>query len=388
MQVLIITPWYPWPEIAYWGVWVKDHARSLMPTHEVAILHFTTREDANRPYTLSDQVEDGLRTVRISYRQPRIPGPGLLAAARGTAKGLAGLEADGFVPDVVHAHVFVSSPAALVAKRRTGAPLVLNEHLTRVTESKLRPLERALARFTYRRTDLVCTTARPMVEQVRRLGARRTMHTRNVVDTEQFHPATGRRSDGEIRAIAAGSLNEKKGHRYLLDAIAEVRRTEPRLTLDLYGDGELRSQLEQQARSLGIEDAVRFGGYVTLDGLAEKMRESDLHLLPSLRENQPLVAAEAMATGIPTVGTDVGGVPEMLEGGAGVVVARADSKALAGAIAEVCSSLDSYQPAALAQLARERYGRDAVGRQWTKIYEALVSGRADQLGEEMGGAPA
>jgi glycosyltransferase involved in cell wall biosynthesis len=384
VRVLIVTPWYPWPEIPYWGVWVKDHARSLLPAHEVAILHFTTREDAGRPYTLSDQVEDGLRTVRISYPQPRIPGPGLLATARGTAKGLRALEADGFVPDVVHAHVFLSSPAALIAKRRTGAPLVLNEHLTRVTESKLSMLERALARFTYRRTDLVCTTAGPMVERVRQLGAQRTMHTRNVVDTEQFHPATGRRSDGEIRAIAAGSMNEKKGHRYLLEAIAEVRRSEPRLTLDLYGDGELRGELEEQARSLGIEDAVHFRGYVTLDGLAERMREADLHLLPSLRENQPLVAAEAMATGIPTVGTDVGGVPEMLEGGAGVVVPRADSKALAGAIAEVCSSLDSFDPAALARLARERYGRDAVGRQWTEIYEALVSGRADQLGEEMG----
>jgi glycosyltransferase involved in cell wall biosynthesis len=109
------------------------------------------------------------------------------------------------------------------------------------------------------------------------------------------------------------------------------------------------------------------------------MRASDLHVLPSLRENQPLVAAEAMATGIPTVATEVGGLSEMLEGGGGVLVPRADAGALADAIAGVCSKLDSYDREALARLASERYGPEAICRQWTRIYEALRAGRAGEL---------
>jgi len=380
VRVLIVTPWYPWPENPIRGIWAIDHARSLIEEHQVVMLHFSPREDAGRPFSLSDEVEHGLRTVRITYPPPRFPGPGLRATRAGTLEALDRLGADGFVPEIVHAHIFLSAPAALTAKSQAGAPLVINEHLTRVTDWKLSRLERGLARYAYRRADLVCTTAEPMVDRVRQLGARRTMHTMNVLDTEQFSPAAERRPpNGEIRAIAAGSLNDKKGHRYLLDAVAEVRREEPRLTLDLVGDGELRGELEERARGLGIADAVRFHGYVSLDRLAELMRASDLHVLPSLRESQPLVAAEAMATGIPTVGTDVGGVPEMLEGGAGVVVPRADAAALADAIADVCSKLDSYDRQALARLARERYGRAAIGRQWTRIYEALREGRADEL---------
>jgi glycosyltransferase involved in cell wall biosynthesis len=359
-----------------------SQARALMREHEVVVLAFKPRDDAVKPYTLSDRVEEGLRTLRIGYPPPRVPGQGLLATRAGTKQALDRLASDGFAPEVIHAHVFLSSPAALTAKRRTGAPLLITEHLTRVTESQLSLPERALARFTYRRADLVTTTAEPMVERVRKLGARRTTHTWNAVDTELFSPARRRRSDGEIRAIAAGSLNEKKGHRYLLEAVAEASSSEPRLSLDLVGDGELRGELETQAHSLGIADAIRFRGYVTHERLAELMRESDLHVLPSLRENQPHVAAEAMATGIPTVGTEVGGVPEMLAGGAGVVVSKADPKALAGAICEVCSRLDSYDRESLAGLARKRYSYEAVRRQWSEIYEALASGRADKLAED------
>ena len=184
MQVLIVTPWYPWPEIPIRGIWVVDHARTMMAEHEVVMLHPSPRFDADRPYTLLDHDEYGLRTLRITYPHPRIPGLGMRAQRAGTIEALARLQADGFVPDVIHAHVVLSAPAALTAKSRTGAPLLINEHLTRVTDARLGLLERRLARYAYRRADLVCTTSEPMVEEVRSMGARRTLHTLNVLDTE------------------------------------------------------------------------------------------------------------------------------------------------------------------------------------------------------------
>ena len=370
MRVLITTPWYPSPEVPIRGIWTTGHARAIAAKHDVVMLPFSPRAGTPGPFALDDRRDDGVRTIEISYPPPKLPGPGLLAVRRATTEALGRLEREGFVPDVIHAHVFLSAPAALTAKRLTGAPLVINEHLSRVTDWRLTRLERMFARYTYPRAELVCTTAKRMLPRVKKLGAKRTMQVFDTIDTEQFHPGGRTRPAGEIRAIAAGSFNEKKGHRYLLDAIA--RANVPGLTLDLVGDGELRDELENRARSLGIDDRVRFHGYVSRERLAEMMRDADLHLLPSLRESQPHVVAEALATGIPTVATDAGGTAEMLDAGGGAIVPPADSQAFAYALVDVCSRLDAFDRHELAALARERYGPEASERMWTSIYTGLL----------------
>lgn len=378
-KVLIVTPWFPWPDTPIRGIWAIDHARALQREHEVALLTF--RPDANWPgsehgrgFELSDEVEDGLRTFRITYPSPRLPGLGMVPVRRGTHAALDRLEADGFIPDVIHAHIFLAAPAALPAARRSGAPLVILENLSRIVDHKLSPLENLLARRTYRAAAIVCPTNRPLAEEVRKLGARTVVPMENVLDVEQFHPPASRRvPSGELQAIAVGSLLEKKGHRHLLDSMPSVIERIPGFRLQLVGDGPLRGELEAQADELGISERIEWPGYLTLEQLAVAMRAADIHVLPSLRENLPLVVAEAMATGIPTVGTRVGGVPEMLEGGAGLIVERGDPRALADAIVEMSESLDDYDPATIAALSRERYGYEALGRRWGKLYESVIS---------------
>jgi L-malate glycosyltransferase len=370
VRVLIVTPWYPWPENPLRGIWAIDHAKALMPEHEVVMLAFSPRGGVGRPYELADEMEDGLRTMRLTYRPPRLPGLGLIPTRRGALEALERLRGNDFRPDVVHGHIFLSGPAVLPLARRAGAPLVIQEHLTRVTEGQLSSTERVLARFVYRRADLVCPSNDRLERAVRELGARATRKMPNVLDAT-FSLRTRRAQNGGIRAISVGSLDEKKGHRYLLEAVAAISEREPRLSLDLVGDGPLRAELEDRVRDLGLEEVVRFHGYATHERVAELLGGSDLLVLSSLRENQPLVVAEAMASGLPTVATDVGGVSEMLEGGGGVVVPPADPGALARGIAEVAGNLDAYDADSLARLARERYGPEAVARRWDETYRSL-----------------
>jgi glycosyltransferase involved in cell wall biosynthesis len=372
VRVLIVTPWYPWPENPVRGIWTIDHAKALMREHDVVMLAFSPRQDAARPYELDDKVEDGLRTLRLTYPPPRLPGAGLIPARRGALEALGRLRDAGFLPDIVHGHIFLSGPAALPLARRADAPLVIQENLTRVTEGQLGLSERALARYVYRRADIVCPNNDRLERAVGRLGARATRKLPNVLDA-RFSLRSRRREDGGIRAINVASLHEKKGHSYLLDALASMR--DPRITVDLVGDGPLRGELEKRVTDLGLEQVVRFHGFATHERVAELLGGSDLLVLPSLRENQPLVVAEAMASGLPTVGTDVGGVAEMLEGGAGVVIPPADSEALARAIAAVAGGLDHYDPAVLAKLAEDRYGPESVARRWTETYRELVERR-------------
>lgn len=373
----MITPWFPWPDTPIRGIWVIDQARSIALDHDVAILAFRPKEGAVAPFELTETTEHGIRTLRVAYPPPAFPGMGMRAARRGALAALELLEAGGFLPEVVHAHVFLASPAALPVAHRLGAPLVLQENLSRITDGRLGLLERLLARLSYRRADVVCPAGGPLAAEVRRLGARKVIEMPNALDTDRFHPRerSAEASTGG-KAIAVGSLHPKKGHRHLLEAMPAVLDRRPDFRLELVGEGPMREELESATHRLGIAEAVRFHGFRSKQEVAGMMRTCDLHILPSMRENLPLVVAEAMASGIPTVGTSVGGVPEMLSGGGGVVVPRGDPAALAAAILEVCGGLRSYDPERLAASARESYGLAAVDSRWTRVYESLLSGES------------
>jgi glycosyltransferase involved in cell wall biosynthesis len=139
------------------------------------------------------------------------------------------------------------------------------------------------------------------------------------------------------------------------------------------GQGELREELEEQSRRLGLGERVRFLGERPKEEVAELMRGAHLLVLPSLFENLPAVLIEAMASGLPSVASGVGGVPELLDPAVGTMVPPGDPEALAAGIEATLADLDRFDPQALADRARERYGYEAVGRIWDEIYESLSS---------------
>ncbi len=166
-----------------------------------------------------------------------------------------------------------------------------------------------------------------------------------------------------------GALAQKKGHADLLDAL-------PRLDgvhLDVVGDGELREELEAHAARLGLGGSVRFHGELPKEEVARMMREADLYVLPSINETFGCVLIEAMASGLPSVATRVGGVPEVLDADAGELVEPRDPAAFAAAIERVLER--RFDPGALARAAEERYGYAAFAESWTNVYEELVASR-------------
>ena len=141
------------------------------------------------------------------------------------------------------------------------------------------------------------------------------------------------RQDLQIAADAdvvctVGRLTAIKQHRLLLDTIASTAAQRPNLVALIAGDGELRSDLERYAGELGIADRVRFLGWRR--DLATIYAASDVFLLTSRNEGTPVALIEAMASGIPGVSTDVGGVKDVIQSdatGARVGEHRADALA-------------------------------------------------------------
>ena len=148
-------------------------------------------------------------------------------------------------------------------------------------------------------------------------------------------------------------LDDQKGHRHLIDALAILAPRRPNLVTLLAGEGPLEQSLRAQCAALGLDHRVRFLGYRR--DVPELLEAADIVVLPSLYEGLPLVAIEALAAGRPMVATEVDGTPEVvIHEKTGLLAPPANPAALAAAIERL---LDN--PALASRLASE--GRKFVG---------------------------
>jgi N-acetyl-alpha-D-glucosaminyl L-malate synthase BshA len=153
---------------------------------------------------------------------------------------------------------------------------------------------------------------------------------------------------------------------------SEVNRELP-CVLVMIGDGPDRPAAEEEARMLGIEESVSFLG--KLEQIAPLLAAADLFLLPSQSESFGLSALEALASGVPVVGTNAGGLPEVVrEGETGFLCTVGDIPGMAAASLEILQ--DPKRWAEMSRLAstdaRERFSRDAIVTQYESLYRTSL----------------
>jgi glycosyltransferase involved in cell wall biosynthesis len=140
----------------------------------------------------------------------------------------------------------------------------------------------------------------------------------------------------------------------------------PEVTLDVVGDGPERSALEALADGLPI----RFLGELSREGVASRMREADLFVMPSLVEPFGIAAIEALAAGIPTVCTSACGVADIVAEVGGIVVPPRDPVALSHALLTLLDGAQAVHTGTV-DLLRRSYGPAAIADRWDTIYQRL-----------------
>jgi glycosyltransferase involved in cell wall biosynthesis len=203
----------------------------------------------------------------------------------------------------------------------------------------------------------------------------------NGIPTDEYAPDPNRRRRWRERhglepeAIVlthVGRFAPPKNHALLIEAFAQVRTHTP-LYLLLVGGGELEDAVRQQVVELGLQERVRFLG-VRAD-VPAILNASDLFVLSSRWEGNPLSVMEAMAAGLPVVSTAVGGVPELVrEGETGLLVPSGDAAALARALQALVD--DPARREAMGKAARQHaithFDIRHTVRQYETLYERLL----------------
>jgi len=187
---------------------------------------------------------------------------------------------------------------------------------------------------------------------------------------------------GGWRMIQASRFIEKKGLDTTLIAIADFRKKYPNAELVLAGEGPLENRLKEIAQRLGIAQAVCYPGFLGQHELAAAYRSAHLFLHPSQttrsgdQEGVPNSMLEAMASGLPVVATQHGGIPEAVQSGRdGLLVPERDSRALAAALLEIADNPGIYQTFSrnAAESVREKFEQTRSIAKLEGFYRELIN---------------
>lgn len=224
--------------------------------------------------------------------------------------------------DLIHAHfLWPNGYAGALLKEKYGIPLVVTAHGYDIYDLPFRDQEwRDRIVRTLEAADAIITVSRKNEECIRSLGVTKPVHViPNGFRSDLFYP----RDQAECRRVlglpldrkillAVGNLVEVKGHRYLVEAMAEVVKERQDVLCVIVGSGPLKGRLEGQVRTFGLGEHVRFVGGRPHEEIPVWMNACDAFVLPSLNEGNPTVMFECLGCGRSFVGTKVGGVPEVI----------------------------------------------------------------------------
>jgi len=281
-------------------------------------------------------------------------------------------------PDIVHCHSRRGADVlGGLAAKFADVPAVVSR---RVDNTEMR----VLAALRYRPFARVIAISDAIADVLRDRGvsAGRLEVIRSAVDAERFaRPADcgGLRQEfgigrEDLVIAAAGQLIPRKGHRFLLQAFANLAIEKPALRLLIFGEGLLHNQLRALAESLGIAGRVSFAGF--REDFDDYFGCFDLLVHPALTEGLGVVALKAQAAGVPVVGFAAGGMREaVLDGETGTLVPAEDIDALAAAIRQLVE--DEQLRRAYGVKARERMQNDfgivTMAEKHIQLYESVIN---------------
>jgi glycosyltransferase involved in cell wall biosynthesis len=235
--------------------------------------------------------------------------------------------------DIVHLHTKRAHALAVWLPHGTGTPrYVVTRRMDYPEKNNCR------TRYLYNRcVDGVVAISRPILELLADAGVDgakvRLIHSG--IDVARFSPGAGNAAPEHVPTIGTVAVLEtRKGHRFLLEAMARLRARGVKLRCLLAGDGSERKGLEQMVAKLGLEGQVDFQGFVA--DTPALLASIDIFVLPSVHEGLGVAALEAMAAGKAVVASRVGGLAELIsDGDTGLLVPPEDSDVLSDAIAEL-----------------------------------------------------
>lgn len=289
--------------------------------------------------------------------------------------------------DVIHAHwVLPNAPAAALVARRRNLPLVVSMHGSDVFMAEKNRAFGSAARLAFDRAAWLTACSDELLQRALALGVdeNKTELIPYGADAKAFHVEADKAARvraqlelkrDDVMILAVGRMVYKKGFEFLVQAMPSILQRAPSARLVLVGYGDLRGDLEDRARALGLDGRVAFAGQVPRSEIPAYFAAADIVSVPSVRDaagnvdGLPNVVLEGMAAGKPLVASNIAGFPDVIQQDeSGLLVPEKDSAALADAIVQL-----AHDPGLRARLGAHGRARVHHDLNWETVAGRFIS---------------
>lgn len=284
---------------------------------------------------------------------------------------------------LVNSHWMV--PQGLIGALRCkalGTKHVLTIHSAGLFALKRWPMGQCLAQRIVKGSDeIFCVSKNNHRELEKLVGETVPLRIQPMGIDTAFFKTPGQTPDymqGKKNILYVGKLSPIKGVQYLLEAFGLIKDIFPETQLVLVGSGIMEQQLREQVETTGLSSRVVFAGQQGKASVRDHLHASEVLVVPSVKDKNgqvegfPVVMMEALAAGVPVVGTRAGGTPEgIIEGRNGFIVNPADPSGLAEKITNCLNTgQESFSDAAMASA--EQFDWSAVANNYRETFQRLL----------------
>lgn len=373
MKILLISRGIPSEKDSMWGNFELDHAKALKKNgHNVVVMSIDRRIRLYwRAIGITHKKCSEINMYNFFFPLPY----------RFLPRKLHNFIVDVFVDklfshvvkqegkfDVIHAHYLPNIRIGSKIKQKYGIPVVGTEHWS---ELKRKPIKNKVfkdASETYSKIDQLITVSSPLERVIKtNFGVNSTFVGCVIDDVFGYVPL---KANNVFRFIAVGSLFKIKGFDTLIKAFAKAG-FKTQAELYIVGDGGLKLQLENLAKSLGVDKQVFLVGRKTREEIMEFFSKSSVYLLSSRSENFATACMEALSSGIPTIMTRCGGPEDFVDESNSYLVEVDNIDEMAEAMSYMKNNIEKYNRKQISAFFRKKYSAKAIAKETEKVYSKI-----------------
>ena len=369
-HILFLTSWYPSPDSPFAGDFVQRHANAAAFLNRITVLHANRNDSQSGNYEIR-QNEGNPKEIIVSYKGSFFKPFNYLKRLIALRKGLK--LAGNY--DLIHLNVtYPAGIFALLLKLIKNKKYVITEHWTGFRKEqfgKINPVERFLIKLILKNSEIILPVSSDLGKSMLEVAPGRKMEViPNVVDTKIFK-ANNNEPNAVKKFLHLSSLKDDHKNISGMMRVAKKLADEGYLfEFHIGGTGD-PDFIHEFIRENHLENKIFHFPSITYDEVPSKMEEFDCFVLFSNYENQPCVQAESFASGLPFIGTDVGGISEFLPENFGFLIEKENETDLYNAMKKV---LDGHHFAAkekLNQYAVQTFSYEIIAGRFNAVYDKI-----------------
>lgn len=358
MRVFIYSYGVPTEEYPLNGIFAYDQAKALSNKGIEVFLLFVDLRSIRRIRKLGVHrfSSHGIDVIGISFPLGRVPGL-ILDLFDSVLFKILLLKAifEFGTPDIIHSHflrqsVSLSNSSSLLTSTKMVATLHDDNLVAKLAKHKIRSISKLVSNF-----DKVYVVSQSVKINLEKEGFK-TYLINNVVDFKTFSYKKNAKRD---LILSAGHLEHRKGMDVLIEAWS-ISNLKDRNKLLIIGDGPEKGKLLKKVNDLELNESISFYGSYNRDFFSEVLDSALLFVLASRSESFGLVYAEALASGVPVVGTLCGGPEGLVNYSNGILVNIDDHLMLAKAIDDITLKIEQFDRQAISNSIKNTFELNVV----------------------------